>query len=564
MLSSFESLTKRNCGRTATWAALFLVMALLAIGAIPLFSVARAQAPEFVQHVVVPLNKSVTLPTPRAISSVQVDAPNVVSARAITDQRLYIQARAIGTTSVSIYDQSLQLMKVIEIEVALDTTNLQSKIRAATGNNGIYVGNDNGQIVLSGVANDALSAERAVKLAEAWGENCGKLPPGGSAIATGPGVANAPNVVTTSTTFTGASAVALGLKCTVVNLMSVAAPQQVMLKVRFLEVDRSAGRQIGVNWAATNASGKGVVTGYGGVGTQSTAAATNLSCQFQTTTSSSGTSSTACNPTGTGLFQAVGSLVGTNVGAPFGTVLAQVVNSGGFQVDAMVTMLETKGLLQRLAEPNLIALSGETASFLAGGQIPVPQPTAVGVPASFQYEKYGVQLAFRPTVLSNGLINVSINPTVSELDFSNAVTISGTTVPALTERTATTTVELRDGQSFAIAGLLQADNQRNIAQVPWLGTVPVLGALFRSSGYQKDQTDLVIIVTPSLVQPAAPGARLATPFDKTVPSNDVDFFLMGQMEQRKKYTDYVTTGGDLQGPYGYMLGVMQDPPSANK
>ena len=137
MLSSFESLTKRGCGRTATWAALFMAMAFLAIGAVPIFSAAHAQAPEFVQHVVIPLNKSVTLPTPKAISSVQVDAPNIVSARAITDQRLYIQARAIGTTSVSIYDQSLQLMKVIEIEVALDTSILQSKIRAATGNDGI-------------------------------------------------------------------------------------------------------------------------------------------------------------------------------------------------------------------------------------------------------------------------------------------------------------------------------------------------------------------------------------------------------------------------------------------
>jgi len=125
-------------------------------------------------------------------------------------------------------------------------------------------------------------------------------------------------------------------------------------------------------------------------------------------------------------------------------------------------------------------------------------------------------------------------------------------------------VELRDGQSFAIAGLLQADNQRNISQLPWLGTVPVLGALFRSTSYQKDQTDLVIIVTPALAQPAPPGARLATPLDNTVPSNDLDFFLMGQTEQRKKYNNYVTTGGDLQGPYGYMLGVMQDPPSPKK
>src|ERR1700689_5140385 len=142
MLSSFESLTKRECGRPAPWAVLFMAVALLAIVAGSIFSAAHAQAPEFVQHLVIPLNKSVTLPTPRAISSVQVDSPTVVTARAITDQRLYIQARSIGTTSISIYDQSLQLMKVIEIEVGLDTANLQSKIRAATGNNGIYVGND--------------------------------------------------------------------------------------------------------------------------------------------------------------------------------------------------------------------------------------------------------------------------------------------------------------------------------------------------------------------------------------------------------------------------------------
>src|ERR1700683_625569 len=263
MLNSFESLTKRGCGRTVTWAALFIVMALLAIGAVPLLSPAYAQAPEFVQHVVVPLNKSVTLPTPRAISSVQVDAPNVVTARAITTQRLYIQARSIGTTSVSIYDQSLQLMKVIEIEVGLDTTNLQSKIRAATGSNGIYVGNDNGQIVLSGVASDALSAQRAVELATAWGENCGKVAPGGSPAASGPGVVGVP---VGASAFTGSSAVALGLKCTVVNLMTVTQPQQVMLKVRFLEVDRNAGRQIGVNLNGSNPGGtNGISTGTGGI-----------------------------------------------------------------------------------------------------------------------------------------------------------------------------------------------------------------------------------------------------------------------------------------------------------
>ena len=257
----------------------------------------------------------------------------------------------------------------------------------------------------------------------------------------------------------------------------------------------------------------------------------------------------------------MGTLVGSNVGSPFGVVLAEIVNNG-VQIDSLVTALETKGLLQRLAEPNLVALSGDTASFQAGGQFPVPIAVTSGVGVAtptIEFKNFGVLLKFRPVVLSDGIINLSIDPEVSELDFSNAVTISGTTIPSIVLRRATTTVELRDGQSFAIAGLLQADNLRNISQLPWIGTVPVLGALFRSSSYQKNETDLVIIVTPSFVKPAPPGARLATPYDNTVPSNDTDFFLLGQMEQRKVYTDYVTSGGNIQGPYGYMLGVPQGP-----
>jgi pilus assembly protein CpaC len=253
--------------------------------------------------------------------------------------------------------------------------------------------------------------------------------------------------------------------------------------------------------------------------------------------------------------------VGASTGSPFGVILAEIVNNG-VQIDSLITALETKGLLQRLAEPNLVALSGDTASFQAGGQFPVPIAVTSGIgiaTPTIEFKNFGVLLKFRPTVLGDGLINLSINPEVSELDFTNAVSISGTTIPAITLRTATTTVELRDGQSFAIAGLLQAHNSRNISQLPWIGSVPVLGALFRSSAYQKDETDLVIIVTPSFVAPTPPGARLATPFDNHVPSNDVDFFLFGEMEQRKHYTDYVAKGGDVQGPYGYMIGVAQGP-----
>ena len=172
-------------------------------------------------------------------------------------------------------------------------------------------------------------------------------------------------------------------------------------------------------------------------------------------------------------------------------------------VDLLVSALESKGLARRLAEPDLVALSGDTASFLAGGEVPVPvvQPSSgsgSNAVITVDYKPFGVQLTFMPTVLANGVINLRLTPSVSELDYTNGVTQNGFTIPALTKREARTTIELRDGQSFAIAGLLQTEGLRNIEQVPWLGTLPVLGSLFRSSGYQQHETDLVVIVTPHL------------------------------------------------------------------
>jgi pilus assembly protein CpaC len=162
-------------------------------------------------------------------------------------------------------------------------------------------------------------------------------------------------------------------------------------------------------------------------------------------------------------------------------------------------------------------------------------------------------------VLSRGVINLRVEPSVSEIDFTVGTTVNGTTVPGLTKRDARTTVELRDGQSFAIAGLLQTRSAKNLEQVPWIGSVPVLGALFRSSAYLQNETDLVIIVTPRLVGPAVPGQRLESPLDARLPGNDVDFFLNGQPEVRKRYVDYVSVGGDLKGPYGHI--VAPDPPA---
>jgi pilus assembly protein CpaC len=447
-----------------------------------------------VRHVVVTINKSKTFHLDKPFTTAVVGSPDIADALPMSDRTLYIQGKKVGTTNVAVFDQMQRLMGVLDIEVAVDTGTLQEKIQSSTGSRGIRVSTSNGQVVLSGQARDAVMAERAVSVAKS-------LAPNG-----------------------------------VVNAMSVAPSQQVMLKVSFLEASRDAGRQLGVNWFASNGNLARVAnTGQGAL------------------INGTPTNST---PGGIPLVQTAGTLIGTTTG-PFGVVLANLVN-GGNSVDILVTALETKGLIRRLAEPNLMALSGDTAQFLAGGEFPVPiaATSANGiVTPTIEFKPFGVRLSFSPTVLNNGIINLRIAPEVSELDFANAVTISGTTIPSLVKHDAVTTVELRDGQSFAIAGLLQTNDSRVRSQLPWLGSVPVLGALFSSMNYQKHETDLVIIVTPHLVQPAAPGQRLATPFDQRLPSNDADFFLFGQSEVRKSFSDYVTTGGEVQGPYGHMIRV---------
>ena len=466
---------------------------------------------EKVRHTVVTVNKSHTFVLARPFKNVVVGAPEIADAIPMTDRTLYIQGKKVGTTNVSVFDENMRLVGVLDVEVAVDTDNLQHKILASTGNRHIRVSSNNGQVVLSGEASDAAAADRAVLVAKS-----------------------------------------LNPERPVVNTMTVAASQQVMLKVQFLEVSRDAGRQLGVNWfVSSNSNGtRGANIGGGGF------VAINGQPPFSP-------GSTTNN--GVPVFSTLGTIASGST--PFGVLLANVVNNGT-KVDVLVSALETKGLVRRLAEPDLVALSGDTASFLAGGEFPVPvaQPAGGGVAVTIEYKKFGVQLSFMPTVLANGLINLRLTPQVSEVDFTNAVIENGFRIPSLITREARTTIELRDGQSFAIAGLLQVDNRQDLSQLPWISSVPVLGALFRSSEFQKHETDLVVIVSPHLVAPAVPGQRLATPLDKTLPVNDVDFFLLGEMELRKQYNDYVTSGGGLQGPYGHLISADQasDPPASKK
>lgn len=482
-----------------------------------------------VQRVKVIVNKSRTFRVETAFATIVAGSPDMIDVKSLSDHLIYIQGRQTGTTNVILFDTSMNQIGVLDVEVALDSNTLQQNIRASTGAQGIRVSASEGQVVLSGTAVDAVAAERAVSIAN------GSIGKGG----------------------------------VVVNAMSVAAPQQVMLEVRFLEVARTAGRTLGVNLFAANANATNVANT--GLGAPIPSAIGRAPIGGVNT---SGSSPVGANPAGSlPLLGTIGTLgAGPNgvAVAPFASLLTSIIRTGnGGSVDALITALEEKGLVRRLAEPNLIALSGDAARFLAGGEFPVPIPntTTNGFPTvTIEYKKFGVELAFVPTVLSRGVINLRVEPSVSELDFANAITIQGTTVPALTLRDARTTVELRDGQSFAIAGLLQTKNQEAVSQVPWIGSVPVLGTLFSSKSYQQQETDLVIIVTPRLVAPAAPGQALASPLDSRLPPNDVDFFLNGQMDLRKRYDDYVNSGGQVKGPYGHIIApeltVPPPPPAA--
>jgi pilus assembly protein CpaC len=511
-----------------------------------------------VRHITVTLNKSKTLRFSEPFSSAVIGAPDIADILPMTEETLYVLGKKVGTTNISVFAADKHLIAVVDLEVALDAASLRSKIVATTGAQNIRVTSANGQVILTGEASDAVSATRAVGLARGLSGAQGGGQSGGDAGGQAGGPA-------------GGQA---GGQVPVIDALKVAASQQVMLKVRFLEVDRTAQRDLGVNWFGGNKNGIGVsglgavsssptatagsITGISPTGTQSTAGvATQTIGVNNPTITNSATSGTQLTgtvaPLLSGLFPG-----GAATAQPFGALLASVINTNGLRIDTLISALEDQGLVKTLAEPNLISQSGQRAQFFAGAQIPIPtvQPGSVAgttPTVTVNYYPCGVTLGFEPTVLNTGLINLHLTPQVCQVATTTPVVVNGTTIPELTTRSADTDVELRDGQSFAIAGLLQAQDVNDLSQLPWLGNVPVLGALFRSTNYQKAETDLVVIVSVHLVRPAAPGTHLATPFDTTLPANDVDLFLMGQTERKKKYTEFVTSGGGMQGPYGHVL-----------
>ena len=314
----------------------------------------------------------------------------------------------------------------------------------------------------------------------------------------------------------------------VINLLEVAGVHQVMLEVRVAEMSRSLMKKIGFNFNYISSSGRNLGLGLLG----------NLTRLPDSELPSAG----------------IGDKI--NVSDAINAIFRFMSRDTTWTI--FIDALKEGGLIKVLAEPTLITLSGKTADFLAGGEIPIPVPGADGT-VTIQYKKFGVGLNFTPTVLSNKKINMQVVPEVSALDFSNAVSMGGFVVPALTTRRVSTVIELADGQSFAIAGLLKDDVREVISKFPLLGDIPILGALFRSSSFQKNETELIIIVTPHLVKPLDM-TKQTLPTDQFIEPDDFEFYLLGNLEGREKVKSSGPTssknpnkGYGLEGSFGHII-----------
>ena len=432
----------------------------------------------------VPMNRAVVVESDVPFAELSIANPGIADISSLSDRTIYVLGKSPGLTTLTLFDAAGKLITNVNVRVAADISEFKERLRQILPGEKIEVRTANDGIVLSGIVSSASRLQRAMDLAERY----------------------APERVS--------------------NLMSVGGIQQVMLKVRFAEMQRSVSKSLSSSLSLGGTGFGGSLGVSGGTGTTNTSG-------------SVATSLGGAVPAGN-----------TNTGAVlFG------FNVGSTQVGLLLEALETKGVVRTLAEPNLVALSGQEAKFLAGGEYPIPVSQDNGS-VGIEFKPFGVELAFIPRVVDKDLINLEFIAAVSAIDDSNALTLSGFNIAAFSRRETSTTIELRDGESFAVAGLLQDDFTDNNSQLPWLGDVPVLGALFRSASYQRSQTELVIIVTAHLVTPTR-GDALALPTDRIKPPTEKDLFLFGRTaagtRAPKKGAAGEVAKQDFSGSYGYVL-----------
>ncbi|MEZ5777844.1 MAG: type II and III secretion system protein family protein [Paracoccaceae bacterium] len=423
----------------------------------------------------VSMNRAVIVESETPFAELSIANPGIADISTLSDRSIYVLGKAPGRTTLTLLAPDGQLITNVDVQVSLDVAEFKERLQQIIPGEKIEVRTANDGIVLSGIVSSTAKLDRALDLAERY----------------------APGRVS--------------------NLMSVGGVQQVMLKVRFAEMQRSVSKELSGSIGFLNSSGstdlRGASNNIDGIN--------NLLSGATVTTDK------------TGAF-----------GVAFG--------SGSLRMAVLLEALESKGLVRTLAEPNLTALSGQEAKFLAGGEYPIPVTDRDGI--TIEYKTFGVELAFTPRVVDGDVINLAINAAVSGIDTANSITTGGFEVSAFRRREAETTVEMRDGESFAIAGLLQDDFRDLNGQVPWLGDIPILGALFRSAEYQRQQSELVVIVTPHLVSPTR-GEALALPTDRIKPPTEAELFLFGKTAAQGKSKGAVgeVARQDYTGSYGYVM-----------
>ena len=428
----------------------------------------------------VPMNRAVVVESDVPFAELSIANPGIADISSLSDRTIYVLGKSPGLTTLTLLDDSGRLITNVDVRVAADVTEFKERLRQILPGEKIEVRTANDGIVLSGTVSSSQRLQRALDLAERY----------------------APERVS--------------------NLMTVGGVHQVMLKVRFAEMQRSVSKSLSSSWGFNGGTSTGL---NGGTGT--------LNNQTSLTNALAGNIPVTNANTGAVLF-------GFNVGS--------------VQVGLLIEALEQKGVVRTLAEPNLTALSGQEAKFLAGGEYPVPVAQD-NQTITVEFKPFGIELNFIPRVVDKDIINLELTAAVSAIDTSNGININGFQIDAFSRRETSTTVEMRDGESFAIAGLIEDEFLDNADQMPWLGDVPVLGALFRSASYQRSQTELVIIITAHLVTPTR-GEALALPTDRVKPPSERDLFLFGQTAQ----TGQVSRGAasevarqDFSGSYGYVM-----------
>lgn len=427
----------------------------------------------------VPLNKSQVVSADRPIAKALVGNAEIADVLPITDRSIYVLGKKMGTTSLTLYDSAGRVLSIMDIAVGPDVIALEEQLRQIVPDEQIQARISNKSIVLTGLVNSAGAADRANQLAKSFIDE----KEGGS----------------------------------VINLIGMGSSQQVMLEVRFAEVSRDSGKDIGVKLSGRSRNGK-----FDGVTGTGSGFQPGIPGEVETSIDANGNVNTKVSG------EVLPFLSSIPIAGSFG-VLRQMFSLGNLDVTAMINALETRGLAKTLAQPTLIALSGEKASFLAGGEFPVPvnQTSGDSGAITVEFKPFGISLAFTPTVLGDKTISLIVEPEVSAIDPNASLRIGDLVIPGLRTRRANTTLELRDGESFAIAGLLSKDFETTVEQIPFLASIPIIGALFRSSSFKKGETELLIVVTPHLVQPIKPG-QVRLPTDRVLDPREGDTFLLGQ------------------------------------